>query len=89
MPRGQQFGYMFVKGKEGDEQGLTAAHEIGHGIFQLQHAFEYSGIKQKAIFLRWRGSVGPVPTEMLRPKKVKENNFRKMKLAQIYKMSHT
>lgn len=49
MPRGQQFGYMFVKGKEGDEQGLTAAHEIGHGIFQLQHTFSYSGIKQKTI----------------------------------------
>ncbi len=49
MPRGQQFGYMFVKGKEGDEQGLTATHEIGHGIFQLQHVFDYSGIKQKAI----------------------------------------
>ena len=49
MPRGQQFGYMFVKGKNGDAQGLTAAHEIGHGVFQLQHAFEYSGIKQKTI----------------------------------------
>lgn len=44
MARGQQFGYMFVKGKEGDEQGLTAAHEIGHGIFQLQHTFSYSGM---------------------------------------------
>jgi len=49
MPRGQQFGYMFVKGKNGDAQGLTAAHELGHGVFQLQHTFSYSGIKQKAI----------------------------------------
>jgi len=44
MPRGQQFGYLFVQGEKGDAQGLTAAHEIGHGVFQLQHAFDHSGV---------------------------------------------
>jgi len=30
-------------------QGLVAAHEVGHGLFQLRHTFDYSGIKQGAL----------------------------------------
>jgi hypothetical protein len=28
---------------------LVAAHEVGHGLFQLRHTFDYSGIKQGAL----------------------------------------
>jgi hypothetical protein len=49
MPRAQQFGYIFTKGQSGKEQGLVAAHEVGHGLFQLRHTFDYSGIKQGAL----------------------------------------
>jgi hypothetical protein len=35
MPRGCQFGYLF----EG-ATALTVAHEIGHGLFRLEHPFE-------------------------------------------------
>jgi len=44
MPRGKQFGYIFTQVQDGTSQGKTAAHEIGHGIFQLQHTFSYSGM---------------------------------------------
>jgi hypothetical protein len=46
MPRGKQFGYLFTQNQTGTQQGQTAAHEIGHGAFQLQHTFSYSGLKQ-------------------------------------------
>jgi len=44
MPRGKQFGYIFTDGQTGTSQGTTAAHEIGHGVFQLEHTFSYSGM---------------------------------------------
>ncbi len=34
-----QFGYVFTKAN-GQENPNTAAHELGHGIFKLQHPFE-------------------------------------------------
>jgi hypothetical protein len=49
MPRGKQFGYLFTQGQTAEQQGVTTAHEIGHGVFQLQHVFDYSGIAQRAI----------------------------------------
>jgi TANFOR domain-containing protein len=42
MPRGKQFGYLFT-----GADGKTAAHEIGHGLFNLKHAFDNDyGFKQ-------------------------------------------
>jgi TANFOR domain-containing protein len=42
MPRGKQFGYLFT-----GSDGKTAAHEIGHGLFKLKHAFDNEyGFKQ-------------------------------------------
>jgi TANFOR domain-containing protein len=42
MPRGKQFGYLFT-----GADGKTAAHEIGHGLFRLKHAFDNEyGFKQ-------------------------------------------
>ncbi|QPH39446.1 hypothetical protein [Pedobacter endophyticus] len=38
MPRGKQFGYLF-SGADGN----TAAHEIGHGVFKLEHTFKKYG----------------------------------------------
>jgi hypothetical protein len=35
MPRGKQFGYLFTESPE--NINLTAAHEVGHGIFKLRH----------------------------------------------------
>ncbi|MTK54371.1 fibronectin type III domain-containing protein [Paludibacter sp.] len=49
MPRGQQFGYLFAEGLNDSQLALAAAHEIGHGVFQLQHTFSYSGIKQGVL----------------------------------------
>ncbi len=34
MPRGKQFGYLFPGAKE-----QTIAHEVGHGVFNLEHPF--------------------------------------------------
>jgi hypothetical protein len=38
MPRGKQFGYLF-KGSD----ARTIAHEIGHGVFKLEHPFDRLG----------------------------------------------
>jgi TANFOR domain-containing protein len=38
MPRGNKYGYIFLNGNI--DVGRTAAHEIGHGAFLLQHTFE-------------------------------------------------
>lgn len=35
-----QFGYVFAKANNGKENLATAAHELGHGIFKLEHPFE-------------------------------------------------
>ncbi|WP_010182962.1 EndoU domain-containing protein [Aquimarina agarilytica] len=42
MPKGSQFGYVFVNGSGTEGKGApvkTAAHELGHGIFGLEHPF--------------------------------------------------
>lgn len=48
MPKASQFGFVFTNGS-GDETksttGQTAAHELGHGIFRLEHPFEGTGTK--------------------------------------------
>ena len=50
MPRAKRFGYIFV-GNSPNEEALarTLAHELGHGLFTLQHTFdnEYGGKKSK------------------------------------------
>lgn len=38
MPRGKQFGYIFTEG--GENLSLNIAHELGHGVFRLQHTFD-------------------------------------------------
>ncbi len=49
MPRGAQFGFVFNNGTSSgaienkNTVGITAAHELGHGIFALRHPFEDSG----------------------------------------------
>lgn len=40
MPRGEQFGYVFVQGASDDAVGRTVAHELGHGRYKLEHAFD-------------------------------------------------
>ena len=42
MPRGKQFGYIFTSGNP--NPSLTAAHEIGHGLFKLRHTFDGYGL---------------------------------------------
>lgn len=44
MPRGKQFGYLFVDGSNTNGIEKNAAHEIGHGIFKLRHLSEYGDI---------------------------------------------
>lgn len=48
MPRGKQFGYIFMRSATNTPQLI--AHELGHGIFTLTHSFDvnYSGDKFKA-----------------------------------------
>lgn len=41
MPRSNQVGFVFSKGKFAD--GLTVAHELGHGLFSFEHTFENGG----------------------------------------------
>ena len=47
MPRKSRFGYIFSK--DGEELSKTIAHELGHGLFTLQHTFdsEYAGKKSQ------------------------------------------
>lgn len=45
MPKGRQFGYVFNAYKNQglgakEEQSKVAAHELGHGVFSLEHPFE-------------------------------------------------
>ena len=48
MPRGKQFGYIFMQNAPNTPRLI--AHELGHGIFTLRHTFEvsYSGDKFKS-----------------------------------------
>lgn len=47
MPRKSRFGYLFSQ--DGEELSKTIAHELGHGLFTLQHTFdsEYAGKKSQ------------------------------------------
>lgn len=44
MPRGKQFGYLFASA-----DGHTLAHEIGHGVFKLEHTFKKYGLDQNDL----------------------------------------
>ena len=50
MPLARQFGYVFRDGREEHKgaQASTAAHELGHGIFMLEHPFTRYAIPQSA-----------------------------------------
>ena len=50
-----QFGYVF---KEGLNLNKTGAHELGHGIFKLEHPFENLGIGEKTTPLLMDYSTG-------------------------------
>ncbi len=39
MPRESQYGLIFTKGASDESIGRTAAHEIGHGAYTLDHSF--------------------------------------------------
>jgi len=39
MARGEQFGYVFVKGASDASISRTLAHELGHGRYKLEHTF--------------------------------------------------
>ncbi len=46
MPRCKQFGYLFTSA--GGNMAVTAAHELGHGIFRLAHTFDEYGYAQNS-----------------------------------------
>lgn len=44
MPRGHSVGYVFNDNVTSSDQfGLLVAHELGHGVYKLQHTFDYKG----------------------------------------------
>jgi len=48
MPRGQAVGYIFKdKVNDAPKFGRLVAHEIGHGVYKLQHTFDYDGLADK------------------------------------------
>ncbi len=51
MPRGKQFGYLFMDNIASHELPRLVAHELGHGIFTLSHSFDvnYSGDRNKQL----------------------------------------
>lgn len=55
MPRGKQFGYLFMDNISSHELPRLIAHELGHGIFTLSHTFDVNyggdGSKQKTLNL--------------------------------------
>ncbi|MDR1938732.1 MAG: fibronectin type III domain-containing protein, partial [Tannerellaceae bacterium] len=46
MPRGKQFGFVFVNGRSPEQVNTTVAHELGHGRWRLRHPFDdhYGGV---------------------------------------------
>lgn len=50
MPRTYSVGYLFV-GEDGEKYDdiNTAAHELCHGVFGLQHAFDYEGVVKGGV----------------------------------------
>ncbi len=48
MPRSQSVGYIFKDNvTDASKFGRLVAHEIGHGVYKLQHTFDYDGLKDK------------------------------------------
>lgn len=46
MPRNQSVGYIFMKDKNELTDVRLIAHELGHGVFRLQHTFAYKGMDE-------------------------------------------
>ena len=46
MPRNQSVGYIFMNGKESLADGRLVAHELGHGVYKLQHTFAYKQLAE-------------------------------------------
>ncbi len=42
MPRGKQFGYIFLSNLDKKEINNVVAHELGHGLWKLRHTFDDS-----------------------------------------------
>jgi len=42
MPLSSQFGYLICKNKSVTDLARTAAHELGHGLYQLKHIWDYA-----------------------------------------------
>ncbi len=42
MPRGKQFGYIFLSNIEANKVNNVVAHELGHGLWKLRHTFDDS-----------------------------------------------
>ncbi len=42
MPRGKQFGYIFLSNLKASEVNNAVAHELGHGLWKLRHTFDES-----------------------------------------------
>ncbi|MEQ8472938.1 MAG: hypothetical protein RIC35_17220 [Marinoscillum sp.] len=48
MPRKKQWGFVFTASHNGDKEAImtTIAHELGHGVYRLEHTFSEKGIPQ-------------------------------------------
>jgi len=55
-----QFGYVFESGANNSEFQKTPAHELGHGIFKLEHPFEVYKTSEKSTDLLMDYSSGTV-----------------------------
>ncbi|MCG2617748.1 fibronectin type III domain-containing protein [Terrimonas sp. NA20] len=49
MPRSRQFGYLFTATGDANLHAKTAAHELGHGVFNLKHVFEIGELTKGLI----------------------------------------
>ncbi|HCX20466.1 MAG: hypothetical protein CMB80_05925 [Flammeovirgaceae bacterium] len=46
MPRKKQWGFIFTNGQSTETITTTIAHELGHGVYRLEHTFAEKGIPQ-------------------------------------------
>ncbi|WP_170148164.1 hypothetical protein, partial [Marinoscillum furvescens] len=44
MPRKKQWGFVFTESQSTDQLITTIAHELGHGVFRLEHTFSEKGL---------------------------------------------
>ncbi|WP_258101843.1 hypothetical protein [Marinoscillum pacificum] len=44
MPRKKQWGFVFTRGQNIESLTTTIAHELGHGVYRLEHTFTEKGI---------------------------------------------